>query len=120
MHGCHSELLLECFLEVALAGVAEVIADDTHGLIRILQKATSFLQLAAVDEGRNAKTQLLLEIGGEVRTAESDVLCNVGNGKGQVCVLLDEVDGSLNSFIGGIWGLGFVNLLRKGVWNLSK
>lgn len=49
-------------MEVALAGVAEVIADDIHGLIRILQKATSFLQLAAVDKSCDAKSKLLLEI----------------------------------------------------------
>ena len=47
---CHSELFFECGMKMTLAGKAQEFADRTDGLIRVLQKFSSFFQFTAQDK----------------------------------------------------------------------
>ena len=47
---CHSELFFECGMKMTLAGKTQEFADRTDGLIRVLQKFSSFFPFTAQDK----------------------------------------------------------------------
>ena len=88
---------------MTLTGETEVITDHAERFVGELQQMFSLFQFTAQDKCTECETELFFEIGRKIRTAETDMIRDLGGSDRAVDVLKNILDRPLKRFVGSFW-----------------